>query len=104
MKVWYDGERIDLYEGQVVTVYRCGLGHKIYGELATLTRATKQHLIFTTDSGATVKTRMDNLHATVGRAKESGHSVSPKPVDAFPHMIHEEVRYWDKASCTFVKK
>lgn len=62
-----------MYVGQVVTVYRCGEDHKEYGEFATLTRATKRYLIFTTDSGATVKTRRECLHATVGDAKEKGY-------------------------------
>lgn len=90
MKTWYDGAYIELYVGQVVTVYRRGQDHKLYGELATLTRSTERYLVFTTDSGATVKTRLDCLHATVGWAKEKGYCVSPKPVDAFSHMIHEE--------------
>ena len=64
---------MEMYVGQVVTVYRCGEDHKEYGEFATLTRATKRYLIFTTDSGATVKTRRECLHATVGDAKEKGY-------------------------------
>ena len=79
MKTWYDGEYIELYVGQVVTVYRRGQDHRLYGELATLTRSTKRYLVFTTDSGATVKTRRDCLPATVGDAKEKGYCVSPKP-------------------------
>lgn len=104
MKVWYDGHWIDMCVGQVVTVFRCGSGRTVFGELATLTRVTKQHLVFTTDSGATVKTQLDNIHATIGRAKDNGYCVSPKTVDAFPYMIHEEVRYWDHKTCTFVNK
>jgi len=103
MKAWYNGEYVEVYVGQVVTVYRC-LGQKIYGELATLTRATKRCLVFTTDSGATVKILLDNLHATVGRVKENGYCVSPRSVEAFSHMVHEEVRFGDKAKCRFVKK
>ncbi len=97
MRTWYNGEYIELYVGQVVTVYRRGQDHKLYGELATLTRSTKRYLVFTTDSGATVKTRVDNLHVTVGEARERHYRVSPKPVDAFPHMIHQEVRCGDSA-------
>ena len=91
MKTWYDGRYMELCVGQVVTVYRRGQDHKLYGELASLTRSTKRYLVFTKDSGATVKTRLDNLHATVGEAREQGYCVSPEPADAFPHMIHEEV-------------
>ena len=103
MKTWFDGKPMEMYVGQVVTVYRCGEDHRIYGELATLTRATNRHLIFTTDSGASVKTRLDCLHATVGWAKEKGYCVSPKPVEAFSHMIHEEVRCRDSGRCVPVK-
>lgn len=59
MKTWFDGKPMEMYVGQVVTVYRCGDDRKEYGEFATLTRATKRYLVFTTDSGATVKTRRD---------------------------------------------
>ena len=104
MKTWFDGKPLEMYVGQVVTVYRCSPNHKIYGELATLTRATRRHLIFTTDSGATVKTRRDCLHATVGRAKELGYCVSPKPADNFSYMIHEEVRCCDSSKCVPVKQ
>lgn len=76
MKTWFEGKPMEMYVGQVVTVYRCGEDHKEYGEFATLTRATKRYLIFTTDSGATVKTRRECLHATVGDAKEKGYQVS----------------------------
>ena len=104
MKTWFNGKLTEMYVGQVVTVYRRGEGQKLYGEFATLTRATKQYLIFTTDSGATVKTRRECLHATVGDAKEKGYCVSPKPVDAFSHMIHEEVRCCVGGRCAPVKQ
>lgn len=104
MKTWFDGKPLEMYVGQVVIVYRCGPDHKIYGEFATLTRATNRHLIFSTDSGATVKTRLDSLHATVGWAKEQGYCVSPKSVDAFSHMIHEEVRCCDSGRRVPVKQ
>ena len=95
MKTWFEGKPMEMYVGQVVTVYGCGEDHIEYVEFATLTRDTKRYLIFTTDSGATVKTRRECLHATVGDAKEKGYCVSPKPLDAFSHMIHEEVRCCD---------
>lgn len=104
MKTWFDGKPMEMYVGQVVTVYRCGDNRKEYGEFATLTRATKRYLVFTTDSGATVKTRRDCLHATVGKAKEHGYCVSPKPVDAFSLMIHEEVRCGDGSRYVPVKR
>ena len=104
MKTWFEGKPMEMYVGQVVTVYRCGEDHKEFGEFATLTQATKRHLIFTTDSGATVKTRRECLHATVGDAKEKGYCVSPKPLDAFSHMIHEEVHHCDGARFGTVKQ
>ena len=104
MKTWFDGKFMEMYVGQVVTVYRCGEDHKEYGEFATLTRATKRYLVFTTDSGATVKTRWDCLHATVGKAKGQGYCVFPKPVDAFSLMIHKEVRCCNSGSCVPVRE
>ena len=40
MKTWFDGKPMEMYVGQVVTVYRCGDDRKEYGEFATLTRAS----------------------------------------------------------------
>ena len=81
MKTWFNGKLTEMYVGQVVTVYRCGEDHKEY-----------------------VKTRRECLHATVGDAKEKGYCVSPKPVDAFSHMIHEEVRCCVGGRCAPVKQ
>lgn len=105
MKVWYDGKYLEMSIGQEVTIYCCHRGSgQAMGERAILMQITKRHLIFITDSGAVVKTKLDNLHAVVGHAKECGYCVSPKPIKAFPGIRHEKVRFWDKKSCTFVKK
>lgn len=56
--------------GDKFLVGECGSGHTVFGEPATLTKITKLHLVFTTESGTTVKTKIDNLHEVVGKAKK----------------------------------
>lgn len=104
MKVWYDGRHIDMEIGQTVTVFRCGSGLSTFGEAATLSRVTAQHLVFTTESGATVKTSKYNIHRVIGRARDNNWCVSLRAYEAFTHIIHENVRFWDKKTCTLVKK
>ena len=104
MKVWYDGGHIDMEIGQEVTVFRCGSGLSCFGEPGKLARVTAQHLVFITESGATVKTAKDNIHCVIGRAKKDGYGVSPKTFEAFTHINREAVRFWDEKTCTFVKR
>lgn len=104
MKVWFCGEFIDMTIGQKVTVFRCGSGRTTFGEGATLVKATAKNLVFKTQSGAVVKTDKENLHKVVGKAGAEGYSVTVKPADQFEDMIFEEVRFWDRKTCTFVKK
>lgn len=104
MKVWFNGGHIDMEIGQAVTVFRCGCGQSVFGEAATLSRVTAQHLVFTTDSCATVKTAKNNIHRVIGRARANNWCVSPRVYETFKHIIHENVRFWDKKTCTLVKK
>lgn len=77
MKIWFHGKYIEMNIGERVTVFKCGSGHSTYGEEATLTRTTERHLVFKTDSGATVKTATDNLSKVVGKAGKAGWHVHP---------------------------
>lgn len=104
MKTWYNGKHVNIQIGQKVTVIRISSGRTVFGEVASLTKATSQHLVFTTESGAIVKTQLDNLHAVVGRAKDSNYSISLKAPEEFADFIGEEVRFWDRKTCSFVKK
>lgn len=104
MKVWYDGGHVDMGIGQAVTIFRCGSGLSCFGESGKLDRVTAQHLVFVTDSGATVKTTRDNIHCVIGRAKENGYCVSLRAYESFTHIIHQEVWFWDKKTCKLVKK
>lgn len=110
MKVWtHTGNGcetgfVDMMIGDRVTVFRCGGGHSTFGEPATLTKATAQHLVFTTDSGATVKTKIDNLFATVGKADKAGYCVTRRPFEDFDHMYRENVRFWNNKKCCFETK
>jgi len=90
--------------GQEVTVFRCGSGHTTFGEPVNLFLVTDQHLIFTTNSGAIVKTRVNNLHQVVGKANKNRYVVSLKNIDQFQEMIREEVKFWNSKTCQFDKK
>lgn len=76
MKIWNCGSYRELTIGQKVFVGRCGTGRSYFGEYARLARTTKQHLVFVTDSGATIKTAIDNLHRVIGKAGKQGWFVS----------------------------
>ena len=110
MKVWtFTGNGcetgfVDMTIGERVTVFRCSSGLTTFGEPAILTRATAQHLVFTTDSGAIVKTKVDNLFATIGKAEKAGYSVTRRPFENFDHMIRENVRFWNSKKCCFEYK
>lgn len=76
MKVWTCGKYENIEIGQKVFVGHCGSGHSVFGEYATLVRTTKQHLVFKTESGVTIKTAIDNLHQVIGKAGKQGNFVS----------------------------
>lgn len=87
-------------------VAHSGSGRSYFGEYATLTKTTKQHLVFITDSGAQVKTSIDNLHKVVGKAAKENYFVSPKIEgrDEDENFIKQNVRFWDEKKLQLVKK
>lgn len=93
---------VDIELGQEVTVFRTSRAMNCFGERAHLTRATKRHLVFTTESGSEVKTKVDNLFITVG--KMSDYSVSLKKFEDFHHIVKERVSYWNNDKCKFEYK
>ena len=104
MKVWYDGKYIDMEIGQTVTLCRIGgFSQGLFGESGKLERTTKQHMIFVSESGGVIKTKIDNLHHTVGKAYKEGYFVSLKSTEEL-NVIYEKVRFWDDKRCVFVKK
>lgn len=104
MKVWHDGKYIELEIGQTVTMCRIGgFSHALFGESGKLNRITKQHLVFVSNSGGEIKTKIDNLYCVVGKAKEEGWFISLKPFEELD-IIYEKVRFWDRKRCEFVKK
>lgn len=109
MKVWSftDGVNtgwVDMNIGDKVTVFRCSSGHSCFGEGATLARTTSQHLVFVTDSGAEVKTKIDNLFVVVGKAAKAGYVVSRKQVEDFDCLYKEHVSFWNSKKMQFEKK
>ena len=103
-KVWNCGNFTTINTGDAVTVFRCGGGLSTFGEPAIMARATSTHLVFVTESGAEVKTKIDNISHTVGKARADRYCVSLRPFDSFEHMIKSAVSYWNPKTCEFDKK
>lgn len=102
MKVWTYGCFEDLEIGQRFFVGRCGGGHSVFGEYATLTGTTKKHLVFTTESGSIIKAAIDNLNMVAGKAKKAGYFVSTKVEGR--EFYKERVSYWNSNKCCFEYK
>ena len=69
MKVWTIGKFEEMEIGQKVLVARCGSGHSYFGEFGRLARTTSRHLVFETESGAQVKTAIDNINEVVDKTR-----------------------------------
>lgn len=93
MRTYHYGNFINIEIGQEVTVARTGGGHTVFGEPATLTRTTKQHLVFTTKSEKTVKCPIDNMSLTVGKAHKSGYFIILKKFEDVENIIHSSVMF-----------
>lgn len=75
-RTWWNC-KYNIFEiGQRFFVGHCGSGKTVFGELATLTKITDKHLIFTTDSGKKISTAADNLYIVSGKAGQQGNFVS----------------------------
>lgn len=106
MKVWNDGKFVEVEIGQRVLVATCGSGRSYFGELGKLDRVTSSHMVFVTDSGAVVKTKVDAYGATlqtVGKAAKNHYFVS-LIVEGREDMIHQNVRYWNEKKLCFENK
>lgn len=103
MRVWNCGKFIEMEIGQRVLVAHCGSGRSYFGEFGRLERTTNRHLVFVTDSGAIVKTAIDNLHHVVGKAVKEHYFVSTN-IEGREDMIHQSVRFWDEKNFKFVNK
>lgn len=106
MKVWYNGRFEDVIVGQKVLVARTGSCKTYFGEFATLERKTANHLVFVTESGAVVKTKISNLHEVVGKAGKEGYFVSLKVEgrESDKNFISEDVRFWNSKKKCFENK
>ena len=93
MRTYYYGDDINIEIGQEVTVARSSSGHTIFGEPAVLERTTKQHLVFKTESGQTVKCPIDNMSTTVGKAKQAGYFIMKQKFEDIENIIHSSVRF-----------
>ena len=93
MRTFHYGEYDEIEIGQEMTVARCGSGRGTFGEPATLTRTTKQHLVFTTRSGKTVKCPIDNMSLTVGKANQAGYFIIAKKFKDVENIIHSSVMF-----------
>lgn len=78
VRVFELGEMIEMTVGQKVLIFCVGTGRTVFGEFATFEKATNQHLVFKTDSGVVVRTKKDNIHDVVGKAKTAGYAVTTR--------------------------
>lgn len=95
-------EHITITSDTTVFVGRCGSGLTVFGERAYLTKILKRHLVFTTESGAIVKTDFD-AH-TVGKAFKEHYFVALRDMTNEEHVMHHEVSYWNNKKCCFEYK
>lgn len=84
---------ITLTENDTVFVGRCGSGRTVFGEKAHLSKILKNHLVFTTESGAQVKTNLDAW--TVGKANNAGYFVALRDMTNEENVIYQKVHYWN---------
>lgn len=70
------GDWKEIKMGDEVFVGTCGSGRTLFGEHAKLVKILKNHLVFETESKTKIKSRIDNLNHTVGKANEFGYFVS----------------------------
>lgn len=93
MRVWHCGNFVNIEIGQEVTVARSGGARSVFGEPAKLTRTTKQHLVFTTESGKTVKCPIDNMSYTVGKADKAGYFIITRKFEDVQNIIRMSVMF-----------
>ena len=93
MKTFHYGNYINIEIGQEVTIARCGSGHNIFGEPALLERTTKQHLVFKTESGQTIKCPIDNMSFTVGKADREGYFIIVQKFEDIENIIRSAVTF-----------
>ena len=106
MKVWFNGNFENISFGQKVLVARISSGKTYFGEFAKLERKTASNLVFVTESGAVVKTKVDNIHEVVGKAKNEGYFVSLRVEgrEKDSNFIREKVKFWNSKKCCFENK
>ena len=90
---FYFGDWKEIKIGDEVFVGTCGSGRTLFGEHAKLVKILKNHLVFETESKTKIKTKIDNLHHTVGKANEYGYFVSLGRRDEST-FIKKETRFY----------
>ena len=93
MIIFHYGNIINIEIGQEMTVARCGSGRTVFGEPAVLERTTKQHLVFKTESGKTVKCPINNMSRTVGKAERAGYSIITRKFEDVENIIRSSVMF-----------
>ena len=91
MRVFYLGNFIDVEIGQKVTIARSSSGHTMFGEPAEFSRTTKQHAVFTTESGATIKCPIENWSYTIGKADKAGYGIITRKFEDVKNIIRMPV-------------
>lgn len=106
MKIWNCGKFEDVEFGRKVLVFKCGSSRTYFGEFGVIDGCTDKHLVIVTDSGAIVKTAIDNIHDVKGKARKEGYAVSLK-VDGRkndPDFILSPVWFWNEKKLILEKR
>lgn len=99
MRIWKNGEFVEINFETEFYVGRCGSGHTVFGERAKLHKILTNHLVFKTESGSLVKTTIDTMR-TVGKAAKENYWVGLGDRTGQPNYINERVHFWnDKKLC-----
>lgn len=98
-KIWHNGKFIIIDDEMDFYVGRCAGGHTVFGEKAKFHKILANHLVFKTESGSLVKTKIDSLR-TVGKADNAGYWVGIGDRTNDPNYINDRVKFWnDKKLC-----
>lgn len=104
INVWRNGNWETINNEMDFFVGRCGSGHTVFGENAKLVKVLKNSLVFETESGSMVKTKIDSLN-TIGKARREGYFVSVGKRDySDTNIINSKVTFWNKKTLEFDSK
>lgn len=103
MKIWNNGEWVEIEIGQRVFIGR-SCRFKVHGEFGRFESTTAHHAVFVSDSGSVIKTAIDNLCLVSGGFKRQYWvSLDIDRVEGRDYMW-ERPNYWNDRKCELCYK